>query len=33
MLEFLGSYAIASFFGGGLILALIIYFVFFRSKG
>ncbi len=33
MIEFLGAYALASFSGGGFILALIMYFVFFRRKG
>lgn len=32
MLEFLGSYMIASVFGGGLILASVIYFLFFRGS-
>jgi hypothetical protein len=31
MLEFLGSYALSVFLGGGIILALIIYFLFFRK--
>lgn len=31
MLAFLGSYAIATFFGGGVLLALIIYLIFFRT--
>ncbi len=30
MLGFLGSYALASFFGGGVFLAFILYFLFFR---
>jgi len=32
MLAFLGAYAISYILGGGLILALIIYFVFFRRS-
>lgn len=32
MLAFLGSYALAKLFGGGIILALIIFFVFFRKS-
>jgi hypothetical protein len=32
MLAFLGSYVIATFFGGGIFLALIIYFLLFRKS-
>jgi len=32
MLEFLGAYAVSSILGGGLIFALVIYFIFFRGK-
>jgi hypothetical protein len=31
MLAFLGSYAIATFLGGGFFLALVIYFLFFKK--
>ena len=31
MLEFLGAYAISWLFGGGFVLALIIWFFFFRK--
>ncbi len=33
MLALLGSYALAKIFGGGIILAIVIYLLFFRSRG
>lgn len=32
MIELLASYGIASLFGGGFLVALVIYFFFFRNK-